>query len=280
MKTIFETFKKSVYSPAFYKTISEAPFSAAFLFYIKFSLILSVVMTVYLGVTLIPQGVSFVNDRAPDLVKTYYDKNLVVNIEKGVATANVVMPYFVPLKIVPVATTSIQNMLVIDTTADFNKKTFEDYKTYALLTRTDIITTNDNDQITIKSLRTLPSTVISQDVLLSWVKKIQDALGYIVALGLLVTFVVVLFGYLFYLIPLLLFALVPKAVAYIRRTPLSYGAAYKMSLYAIIPALALKTLLNISGIFFLPEYLTLLVFMLMIAVNMREKTEPTLFSKE
>lgn len=86
-------------------------------------------------------------------------------------------------------------------------------------------------------------------------------------------------GYLMYLILLLLLALIPKSIAYLKKMPLSYASAYKMSLYAIIPALALKTLLNILGVFFLPAYFTLLVFMLVIAVNMREKEEPTLFTK-
>jgi len=59
--------------------------------------------------------------------------------------------------------------------------------------------------------------------------------------------------------------------------PLSYGGAYRISLYAIVPALALKTLINILGVFFIPAYFTLLVFMLIVAINMKESEEPTLF---
>lgn len=279
MKTIFETFKKSVYDPAFYQTVATAPLSGTFRFYIKFTLVLSLVMTVVLGVLLVPQGIIFVRERAPDLVKTYYPKELAVHIEKGAASANVPMPYFVPLMGATgaTATTSMQNMLVIDTTEDFDKKKFEEYRTYALLTSTDIVTRNDNGQITIQSLRAVPPIIITQDVLLSWILNIQNYLVYIVAIGIVVTFIIMMLGYLAYLIPLFLFALIPKSIAYLKKMPLSYASAYKMSLYAIIPALALKTLLNILGVFFLPEYFTLLVFMLVIAVNMREKEEPTLF---
>lgn len=279
MKTIFETFKKSIYGPSFYQNAAGAPFATAFRYYVKFSLFLSIVLTIYLALTLVPAGVAFVKNRAPDLVKSYYDKTLVVKIERGVASADVPMPYFVPLKSTPGESTSMQNMLVIDTTKEFDRKKFEEYKTYALLTKTDIITTNDNDQITIKSLRTLPSITVSQDVLLSLVQKINDSMGYIVSFGVLATFLVVFSGYFVYLIPLLLFSLVPKVVAYLKKTPLTYASAYRMSLYAIIPALAVKTLLNIMGVFFLPEYFTLLVFMLVIAVNMRDaEEEPTLFT--
>jgi hypothetical protein len=53
-----------------------------------------------------------------------------------------------------------------------------------------------------------------------------------------------------------------------------------MSLYAIVPALALKTLLNIVGVFFIPAYFTFLVFLLIISLNMREAEEPTLFENK
>ena len=51
-----------------------------------------------------------------------------------------------------------------------------------------------------------------------------------------------------------------------------------MSLYAIIPALALKTLINIFGVFSMPAYFTLLVFMLVVAINMQETEQPKLFN--
>lgn len=277
MKAIIETFKKSIYSPEFYRGVAIAPFSVALRYYIKFSLVLTMVMTVVLGALLIPQGVVFIKERAPDLVRAYYDKNLTVHVEKGIASTNVTMPYFVPIRRVPGVVTEMQNMLVIDTTKDFDKKRFEEYQTYALLTSTDIVTRNDNGQITIQSLRVMPTTTISQEVLLSWVSNIENYIGYIVILGVIITFFAIFIGFLMYLIPLLLFALAPKVVAYLKKSTLSYTSAYKMSLYAIIPALALKTLLNILGVFFLPEYFTLLVFMLVIAVNMREIEEPTLF---
>ncbi len=283
MKTIFETFKKSIYNPSFYQSAGEEPFWKIFHYYSKVALVLSVVMTVVLGVTLAPAGVAFIKDRAPDLVKTYYPAELVIHIEKGEAAANVPMPYVVPVKqvtgVAP-AVDTLQNMLVIDTTHDFDKKTFDDHNTYALLTKTEIVTQSDKGQITIQSLSGVPATTVSQEVLLVWVEKIRSALGYIVILGLVATFIIFALGYLMYLIPLLLFALIPFVVAWLKKTPLSYKEAYKMSMYAIIPALALKTLINLMGVFFLPAYFTLLVFMLIIAINMKEAKEPTLFENK
>lgn len=280
MKTIFETFKKSVYDPVFYQNAVTTPLSDIVRYYIKFSLFLSVVMTVYLGIALVPQGIKFVKEHAPELVKSYFPAELTINIEKGSASVNVKEPYIIAGKNgsqVALKEQGLESMLVIDTKNDFNKNKFEEYKTFALLTKTEIVTRGNNGQITIQDLRAVPDASINQEWLLSWVEKTRDSLGYIIFFGLLGTFIAMLFGYLKYFIVLLLFALIPRLIAYLKKMPLSYGGAYRISLYAIVPALALKTLMNIFGVFFLPAYFTLLVFMLIVAINMKESEEPTLF---
>lgn len=280
MKAIFETFKQSVYNPIFYQNALTAPMSGIVRYYVKCSLILSVMMTIALGASLIPQGVAFVKDSAPEMVKNYFPAELTIHIEKGLASVNVPEPYIIAGKD---GTQSIlkeqglENMLVIDTKHDFDMNKFEEYKTFALITKSEIVTQSDQGQITIQDLRIFPNVAINQEWLLSWVEKTNNSIGYIVLVGLVGTFIAMLFGYLKYFIVLLLFALIPLFIAYLKDITLSYRNAYKISLYAIVPALALKTIINIFGVFSIPAYFTLLVFMLVIAVNMREKEEPTLF---
>lgn len=281
--TILETFKKSIYDPSFYQTVASEPLGSIFRYYLKVTLVLSVVMTIGLGILLVPAGVSFLKERAPEMVRSYYPAELVVTIEKGEVAINMPEPYIINGKgdtLVALKEQGLENLLVIDTQHEFEKKKFEEYKTIALLTKTEIVTRSDNGQITIQELRRVPRTAISQEFLLSWVEKVRAKLGYIILGGVLVTFIVVVLGYLTYLVPLLLFALIPFFIAWLKKTPLSYGGAYRMSLYAIVPALALKTLLNLFGIFFLPSYFTLLVFMLIIALNIREAEQPKLFENK
>ena len=278
--TTFETFKKSIYDPAFYQTVATEPLGSVVRSYAKVTLILSALMTIGLGVLVVPAGVSFLKERAPELVRGYYPAELVVTIEKGEATINMPEPYIISGKgeaLVALKKEGLENILVIDTTRDFEKKTFEDHKTIALLTKTELVTRSDKGRITIQELRRVPTATISQEFLLSWVENVRGKIAYIIIGGVLVTFIVVALGYFVYLIPLLLFALIPLLIAWLKKTPLSYGGAYKMSLYAILPALALKTLLNLFGVFFLPSYFTLLVFMLVIALNMKEAEQPKLF---
>ena len=280
MKNIFETFKKSLYGPEFYHGVIEAPFKSAFRNYLKVTLLLSVFMTVMFAVVLVPQGIRFVKEEAPALVKKYYPAELVITVNKGEASSNVTEPYIVPaqggVRDVLQGTTT-ENLFVIDTKNEFNKKTFEDYKTFALLTKNEIVTQSHKGQISIQDLAGTPDVVVSEETLLVWVEKVRTSLGVFVPAGIALVFVVVMLGFLLYLVPLLLFALIPFFLAWIKKIPLTYGGAYKMSMYAVIPGLVLKTLLNVSGFFFVPSYLSLLVFMLVIFLNFREKEQPNLF---
>lgn len=276
MKNLFETLKKSIYNPAFYQQAAQESFGNAFRYYRKCTVLLSVVLTIVFGAVLTPAGILFVK-KAPELVKNYFPQELAIHFEKGEASTDVPMPYFVPAQKVMQPTAEKQNLLAIDTTKEFDKKTFEEYKTYALLTKTDFVTSNDKGQITIQPLRGVPTFTVSQELLFSWVERIRQSIGLIVVLCVLVAFIIFSLGYLFYLVLLLVFALVPFLIAWIKKTPLSYGSAYKMSLYAIVPALVVKTALNLVGLLFLPSYLTFLLFVLIIALNMRDAEQKTLF---
>ncbi len=280
MRDLFETFKKSIYNPDFYRAVPDAPFKEALRFYAKFVIFLALIMTVAFGVLLVPEGVRFIKERAPELVSEYYPSELVVNIEKGEATVNVEEPYIIPGKGVvldALKKINLENFIVIDTRSGFDKDRFEAYSSFALLTKSEIVTQSTEGRITIQELPRGATIVVSKETLLGFVEKVRGSLGYIVPAGILATFIILVSGFAVYLIVLFIFALIPFLLAKAKSIPLSYIGAYKMSMYAVMPGLALKSLLNIAGIFFVPAYFVLLVFMLVIFLNMRTIEQPKLF---
>lgn len=280
MKIMFETFKKSLSSPAFYREASALPLTDALRYYAKFGFFLSLITTIAFAVLLVPFGVSFIEKRAPELVKAYYPAELVLSVTKGEVSVNIPQPHVIATKDITrraLPEWKFENVVVIDTQNDFNKKRFDEYNTFALLTKNEIVTSNSGGNITIQEIPRTMTTTINQETLLTWVNKVRESLVYIVPRGLLATFVTLVLGYAVYLIPLFVFALVPFLLARIKKIPLSYGGAYRMSLYAVVPGILLKSLLNISGVFFVPAYLTFLVFLLIIVMNMREVEQPKLF---
>ncbi|OHA83515.1 MAG: hypothetical protein A2937_00190 [Candidatus Yonathbacteria bacterium RIFCSPLOWO2_01_FULL_47_33b] len=283
MKTIFETFKKSLHNPDFYRGVASASLGSALRYYVKAIFVLAVVATIAFSIILAPRGVRFIRDSAPSLVRSYYPTEMVVTIKKGEVSTNIAEPFVVVGSGVTrdiLQEDNLDNLLVIDTVHDFNMKMFEEHKTLILLTKTEVATQNNKGNVTIQSLRNTPDTIIDQTKLLAFVGKIQAGLPYLVPLGILATLVSLFLGYVVYLIPLFLFALIPFLLAKVRKMPLTYSGAYKMSIYAVIPGLFLKTIFNISGFFFVPAYLSLLVFALVIFINMREVEQPTLFESK
>ncbi|MHB1117935.1 MAG: DUF1189 family protein [Minisyncoccota bacterium] len=281
MKNLFAIFKKSLYNPLFYREVAEAPLGDAFRYYVRLTGNHALFSVIVFSIVLVPQGVRFMKESAPSLVKEYYPAELVVTIKNSEAEANVPQPYFIAggNSVRPILKDAgFENILVIDTTRDFNKKTFEEYKTFALLTKTEVVTQNERGRITIQSLQGMPELTIDQTALLQWVEKVRAMLVFIVPIGVSMVLLALFSGYMAYLLPLLLFALIPFFLAWMRKVPLTYGGAYKMSMYAVVPGLVLKTIFNVGGFFFVPAYLSLLVFTLIIFLNMREVEQPTLFS--
>lgn len=280
MKIIFETLKKSTYNPEFYRTVAAKPFKEIFVYYAKISALLALFMTVVFAIFVVPLGIHFIRQGAPNLIKKFYPAELTITIEKGIASTNVPEPYIVSARDETknaLSSMGIKNMLVVDTSQPFEIKTFEGYQTFALLTKNEIVTQDNNGHTSIQKLRVFPNMTIDQQVILGWVEKINSMLVYVVPAGILAALVILFFGYVIYLVPLFLFALIPFLLAWMKKIPLTYGGAYKMSMYAVIPGLVLKTLLNTVGFLFVPAYLSLLIFMLVIFLNLKNEEPTTLF---
>lgn len=274
MKDILDTFQTSIYNPTFYKKVASEPLAQGFQYYLKAILALAVFATLVFAIFILPQAIQFMKNGAPALIQRYYPSQLEVRVEKGTASINSPEPYFIPGERNTLDALSdgesLDNMLVIDTRSDFDKKIFEEYKTFAFLTNHSFVTRGERGQITIQDLREVPSMTITMENLLSFAEKTQKYLPLAILLATLAIFLLLLLGYVVYLVPLLLFALIPFFLGWMKGVSLSYRDAYAMSLYAVVPGLVLKTLFNLSGFFWVPAYLSLLVFMLIVVINMKD----------
>lgn len=274
MKDILDTFQKSIYGPVFYQAVAKEPLKNGLRYYVWATFVLSLMATAIFVIFTIPQGIQFIKKEAPELVKRYYPAQLEVQIEKGSASINSPEPYFIPGERDTLDTLSaresLDNILVIDTRSDFDKNTFKEYKTFALLTNHSFVTRGERGQITIQDLREFPSMTITMGSLLAFVEKMQEYFPLATLLATLAIFLLLFLGYVVYLVPLLLFALIPLFFGWMKGVSLSYRDAYAMSIYAVVPGLALKTLFNVSGFFLVPAYLSLLVFMLIVVINMKD----------
>lgn len=274
MKNTFEIFKKSLSDVSLYREASEAPFKVGIRYYIKAIFLLSLFAIVAFGVFSVPQGVRFMKEEASLLVQERYPADLVVSFKNGEASTNSASPSLIPGEKKTLKTLfnddSIENILVIDTGREYDRSVFDNYHTFALLTKHDLVMRGAEERVTIQPLRGIPEMTITSESLVNFIEKLNNSLALFVVLSLVIVFALLFVGYLVYLVPLALFALIPFFLAWIKNIPLTYRGAYKMSVYAVVPGLALKTLFGVGGFFLVPAYFSLLIFMLVVFLVMKK----------
>ena len=273
MKNTFEIFKKSLTKVSLYSEAREEPLGKGVRYYLKVICVLAFFATFAFGVFSIPQGVRFVKEEALLLVQEKYPVDLEVVIKNGEASTNSTSPSVIRGEEKTLKTLfqdgTVENILVIDAQNDYSVELFDNYHTFMLLTKHDIAIHGAEGGVTVQPLRGLPEMKITSASLVGFIEDVQGALPLLIIISLVAVFVLLFAGYLVYLVPLALFALIPFFLAWVKNIPLSYRGAYKMSVYAVVPGLVLKTLFNIGGIFFVPAYFSLLIFMLVIFLVMK-----------
>lgn len=257
-----------------YREASEAPLRSSLRYYMKAVSLLALVATFAFAVFSVPQGVRFMKEEALPLIAEKYPANLEVTIKNGEASSSTASSTVIAgeKKILNTlfGNEVVENILVIDTERDYERGAFDAYHTFALLAKHDLVVRGGEGRVTVQSLRNVPDMTISTTTLTSFVKMVNGTLPIFVVISLVVVFVLLFLGYVIYLIPLALFALIPLFLAWTKHFPFTYRGAYKMSVYAVIPGLALKTLFNVGGVLFVPAYFSLLIFVLVIFLVMKK----------
>lgn len=272
LKTFAYIWKNSFSSVEYYKDVIKAPFSFSLKYFLFFSLLLSLAVTVFFVAKLFSPVNNFLT-RFPQVLVKAYPEELQIKITKGVVTTNVQEPYFIPIdrlettfqefdrQVQGLKSDQIENLMVIDTAA-----TAEDlarYQTYALLTKNNLIYYKDDGRIEVVSLDNINDFTVNQGFIQGTVNRI---LPFLRILGvMLIPFVLagsLVFFSLFQLSYLLVVAFVLFLVAKLISVPVAFSKAYQIDLHVatiIIPFFLLLSLFKIELQF---PFLKLIVFTL------------------
>lgn len=274
MKNFFETFKSSFYSPEFYKQLNTRSLKSTFGYFFLFILLLTIIRAVSLYNPLVNEAPKALKKSADELINCYPD-NLEVNISKGEASTSAKQPYFLSCDKSKPASESA--FLVIDTNTPFSKEKFDEYKTPMYLTKNALVARKNDIETNTYSLEKVRDLKINKNEINNLYKK---ALSYFIYIGPGLLSIVSIFIYIGYISRLLyLLALSPLIFLisnYYMKKNLSYFQIYKTSLFAIIPALSVELLLDLTkpwthfgGFPFMFTIITLGIFY----INLKDKIE-------
>ncbi|OGG00131.1 hypothetical protein A2Y99_04825 [Candidatus Gottesmanbacteria bacterium RBG_13_37_7] len=300
LATFFYVLKKTFTTPAYYSDILKAPFSFSLKFFYFFFFLYSLVATVFLIPKLTP--LKKLVSVLPSRLEQAYPLELEVKFTKGEVTTNVAEPYYLPLKgmekifsgdkVLGAQTPNMENLLVIDTAS--SGEDFQKYRTFALLTKKNIIV-YDDDTGGYKAvpLKDIPDVTINRQFVNNTlqqlnpvISKVANYLVPVLSLGIFLgLFLFLSSSKLFYL---LFFSLIALLLGKILSFPLSYKKHYQMSIHLItIPTILFGILsllkLNLSFPFLQTIVMIILTFIVLntlkskksAKVNQTAKPPPT-----
>lgn len=270
MIEFFKHIKDSFFGPAFYEDAKGKSLFRAFGFLYGSALLAALVLVIAFAISLVPDALN----HAP--LKTVEDKfpeSLSVSVIDGKASANVEMPYKVPVEDGD-AIKDFDNYLVIDTRPDISVSTLESYKSVGVLTEKSLYMHQGQGEARIIPLSD------AEDITVDKTFAREAAEGLLGVFWVLLPFFVILAAPLLALLALiyhaiasLLGAFVALGIGRIRGVTLTYGEAYKTALYGSVPILLIGTAWLMLGVGGMPPFLDVLVFAFLLALNLKPQTK-------
>lgn len=259
----FETAKSSLGDANFYKELEKKPTGSSVWYFVRLSLLLSLILTATTSAWLIPRISSFTTEAISSIAGTF-PAELELKIEKGVASANVTQPY-------SIAGPGTPNFIVIDTTQEFSITQFDSYNTNHLLTKDALAIREKSGKITATPLAEFPDITLNQAKVRSWLGMVEPYLPLINPLVVGAIFFATVAYHLSYFLYFILGALIVMGVSRIQSTGLSFGSAYRYSIHLATLPILILLVIRMTGFGFGIPFAFTILFTISAFVNLPKK---------
>lgn len=258
----------SIYNPAFYRQLLEKRFSYSLKYFLGLALLITIVSSAIFSISALAPINRFVASAGENIIN-FYPEELEVVINHGNVSTNVTEPFFisVPDSWRGSAESTIDNVLVIDTTNDFSLDRFYQYRTAAWLTKDSLIFLKDSG-IQIEPLNKIDNATINQAQVRSLVNRATPYLKFVTPFIFLITLLAILSSFVGKLMYVCLFALIVLIIGKIKNISLTYQKAYQIGLHAITLGLIVNLLPSGFPLLHIPFLFTLLAT-IVVAINLK-----------
>lgn len=241
MKKVIQNIKNSFYNPSFYRNTLNKSFGES----VQTLLLVSLFSTVAWFVALLP-GILDVKDYLLDTV-SQYPEDLVIEIKDGQVSINANEPFFIDLPETEVDESGeeFSRLVAIDTRPQVSIEDMENYDAYVLVTQNRIFYPEDRG-IQSYDLSEVEDFVLDQEIINEYTEIFSPLIWpFIIFINLVASVVMGAGTFLLYMLTLIPLALVTKLIAWLKKAPLKYKDAYKLSMYAIIPAMIIDIVISL-----------------------------------
>ena len=236
----------SIYSPEFYKDVSQKSVWSAIRYFLLFTFILALFQTAVMAGPLISSSQNIVSTFITDITN-YYPNELEINIQNGVVSTNVKEPYFVAFPHITNNPTEnkVKNILVVDTATPFSAGAFNNYQTLVWLAKDTLFYKDQSsEKISAYDLSKITSFRVDKFIIQNVLNTFKPYLKFV---GPVLSVLLLLGIYSLYNLRLffaLILALLIFVIAKIFSKSLNYPQSYKLGLYAMTLPLIVEVVLT------------------------------------
>lgn len=268
---IFKNIKNSFYNPSFYKDKKEESGKSAMSYFLKLTLIQSIILTAIFAIVIIPLVLFVTSKESIAKIVNFIPEELTLTIKKGQLSTNVTEPYAVKSEI---KNSTHKNLYVIDTKSPFSLDLLKSSDTYLLMTKDFLITEDSSGKMTVEKVSKLPDLELNRTKVNGWVYAVIPYLKFVIPLMLVIYFFVVLVANIVgsFVLILVSSCIIWCVMKILRTNFISFKQINKLGLYCITPLVVLDLLLNLFNLN-IPWYASLVVFLLVFFVNVKEERE-------
>jgi hypothetical protein len=239
-------FCNSVYGPDFYASIPRRGLGSAL---VNFYLLI-LVASILRALLITGPAVSGTGDMLQSALATaisLYPSELQIDIEDGRVSTNVPEPFFIAAD-KDTAVVGYKNLLTIDTGTSYSAAQFNQYETFAWLTRDTLFyRSGKHGEVKASDLSQFSGYFrIDKAVIDGLAQVVRPYLGFIGPLIAIGAFFVFFIASSFRLVHLLVLALFIWVIALVLKKKIGYGASYKIGVYAMALPIIVELILDIS----------------------------------
>lgn len=254
---IFKDIKNSIYSKSFYEEVKNGQNMPAWMYFIKISLIQTVLLTIIFLLLAVPAINNIFSTNSKNKIVSYFPEELTVKLKAGQISTNVEEPYKIPYTESFKSemdkdrrdTPKAENFIVIDTVSPFSMDLYYEYSTEILITKDSLIARKSNGQITIQPLKSFPDGELNRAKIFEWIGLAQPFFKFVIPVTAIFYFTVTLFGlFVANLIFLLIASLVVLLILKLQKKSIPYSTIYRQGLYAITALMIIEVLYSILGL--------------------------------
>lgn len=274
---IIKEIKENIYSNEYYKRVLESKsFNSSIRYLVKLSLVSALASAAIMVVVLrnLPSNIK----QEISIGVAQFPGDLVVTVKNGEVSMNKKSPFAIPMPISWFDENErkhkTENLVTIDTEEQFSMEKFRSYKTFALLTKNELVVSNSTSgEVRILPVSSFGNHEITHDWLMEkevWIYRMMPFIAVCAVVFMLIGYFIG--GFLGTMFALLFYALFVWLTLKIKGIKTTYRKAYQVALHAITIVIVLHWIGIVIPIFD-NILLSLIAILVVVWVNTTDKNK-------